>query len=73
MEKNMSSIRPEALTDKELLQAGYILWNEESGMPVSFQKELMRRCAGLIEKMEFAGFSNADKLTQPKQLNLFED
>lgn len=69
----MPSIRPETLTDKELLQAGYILWNDEAGMPVLFQKELMKRCAGLIEKIEFGGFTNAEKLTEPKQLNLFED
>lgn len=68
----MPSIRPETLTDKELLQAAYILWDNESGMPVAFQKELLRRCAGLIEKIEFAGFSNADKLTAPKQLRLFD-
>jgi len=72
MENYMSVIRPEALTDKELLQAAYILWNDDSGMPILFQKEMMKRCAALIEKIEFGGFSNANKLTDPKQLKLFD-
>lgn len=66
----MPSIRPETLTDKELLQAGYILWNEESGMPVAFQKELMRRCAGLIDKLQFDGLHTPEQ--DPKQLRLFD-
>lgn len=67
----MPSIRPETLTDKELLQAAYILWNDESGMPVLFQKELMKRCAGLIDKLQFGGLYKHEEDT--KQLRLFED
>lgn len=71
MEKNMPSIRPETLTDKELLQAAYILWNDETGMPLLFQKELMKRCAGLIDKLHFGGLYKNEEDT--KQLRLFED
>jgi hypothetical protein len=71
MEKNMRSIRPETLSDKELLQAAYILWNDESGMPIAFQKEMMRRCAGLIDKLQFGGLQKPEHET--KQLRLFED
>lgn len=67
----MPSIRPETLSDKELLQAAYILWNDESGMPLLFQKELMKRCAGLIDKLHFGGLNNKEDDT--KQLRLFED
>lgn len=67
----MPSIRPETLTDKELLQAAYILWNDETGMPLLFQKELMKRCAGLIDKLHFGGLYKNEEDT--KQLRLFED
>jgi hypothetical protein len=69
----MSSIRPETLSDKELLKAGYILWNDETGMPILFQKELLSRCAGLLDKLELSGIANAKKQEDPKQLRLFED
>lgn len=68
----MSSIRPETLTDKELLKASYILWNDDAGMPVLFQKELLKRCAGLLDKLEFSGLSKQQE-EDPKQLRLFED
>jgi hypothetical protein len=71
MEKNMSSIRPEALTDKELLKAGYILWSDETGMPILFQKELLKRCAGLLDKLQFNGTPAPQE--DPRQLRLFED
>jgi hypothetical protein len=67
----MRSIRPETLTDKELLQAAYILWNDESGMPIVFQKEMMKRCAGLIDKLQFGGLMKQEE--DKKQLRLFED
>jgi hypothetical protein len=67
MEKNMSGIQPQALTDKELLQAGYILWNDELGMPIVFQKELLKRYARWIEEAQFK-----ETYVQPEQLRLFE-
>lgn len=67
----MRSIRPETLSDKELLQAAYILWNDESGMPIVFQKEMMKRCAGLIDTIQFGGLQKPEH--DPKQLRLFED
>jgi hypothetical protein len=66
----MSSVRPETLTDKELLKAGYILWSDEAGMPVLFQKELLKRCAGLLDKLEFSGLNKQQE--DPKQLRLFD-
>jgi hypothetical protein len=64
----MSVIRPETLTDKELLQAAYILWNEDTGVPVLFQKEMLKRIEGLLDKVSFQ-----EILQDPKQLRLFED
>ena len=63
----MSILRPEALTDKELLQAAYILWNDDSGVPIVFQKELLKRIAGLLDKVEFQQI-----FQDPKQLRLFD-
>jgi len=68
MENYMSVIRPETLTDKELLQAAYILWNEDTGVPVLFQKEMLKRIEGLLDKVSFQ-----EILQDPKQLRLFED
>jgi hypothetical protein len=64
----MSVIRPETLTDKELLQAAYILWNDDTGVPVLFQKEMLKRIEGLLDKVSFQ-----EILQDPKQLRLFED
>ena len=64
----MSILRPEALTDKELLQAAYILWNDDSGVPIVFQKEMLKRIEGLLDKVSFQ-----EILQDPKQLRLFED
>ena len=63
----MSILRPEALTDKELLQAAYILWNDDSGVPIVFQKELLKRIAGLLDKVELQQI-----FQDPKQLRLFD-
>jgi len=67
MENYMSILRPEALTDKELLQAAYILWNDDSGVPIVFQKELLKRIAGLLDKVELQQI-----FQDPKQLRLFD-
>jgi hypothetical protein len=63
----MSILRPEALTDKELLQAAYILWNDDSGVPIVFQKEMLKRIEGLLDKVSFQ-----EILQDPKQLRLFD-
>ena len=46
----MSRIRPETLTDKELLNAALIMFEPDVGMPADFQKELIRRLASFVEK-----------------------
>jgi hypothetical protein len=63
----MSVLRPETLTDKELLQAAYILWNDEEGVPVLFQKEMLKRIEGLLDKVAFQQI-----VENPAQLRLFE-
>jgi len=67
MENYMSVLRPETLTDKELLQASYILWNDEEGVPVLFQKEMLKRIEGLLDKVAFQQI-----VENPAQLRLFE-
>jgi len=67
MENYMSVLRPETLTDKELLQAAYILWNDEEGVPVLFQKEMLKRIEGLLDKVAFQQI-----VENPAQLRLFE-
>jgi hypothetical protein len=63
----MSILRPETLTDKELLQAAYILWNDVEGVPVLFQKEMLKRIEGLLDKVAFQQI-----VENPAQLRLFE-
>ena len=63
----MSVLRPETLTDKELLQAAYILWNDEEGVPVLFQKEMLKRIEGLLDRVAFQQI-----VENPAQLRLFE-
>jgi hypothetical protein len=63
----MSVLRPETLTDKELLQAAYILWNDAEGVPVLFQKEMLKRIEGLLDKVAFQQI-----VENPAQLRLFE-
>lgn len=46
----MSRIRPQTLTDKELLNAAYIMFEPDVGMPIDYQKEVMRRLATFVEK-----------------------
>lgn len=49
MEKNMQRIQPQSLTDKELLSASLLMFEPDAGMPIDFQKELIRRLASLVE------------------------
>lgn len=46
----MSRIRPQALTDKELLNAAYIMFEPDVGMPTDYQKEVIRRLATFVDK-----------------------
>lgn len=46
----MSRIRPQALTDKELLNAAYIMFEPDVGMPIDYQKEVIRRLATFVDK-----------------------
>jgi len=64
----MSSIRPEALTDRELLSAALLVFEPNTGMPLDFQKELIRRLALFVE-------NNVVRLPQTPdaaQLRLFD-
>ncbi len=63
----MSSIRPEALTDRELLSASLLVFEPDTGMPIEFQKELIRRLARLVEN----GIDIVQE-TDPRQLTLFD-
>ena len=49
MEKNMQRIQPQTLTDKELLSASLLMFEPDVGMPIEFQKELIRRLASFVE------------------------
>ena len=64
----MSRIQPRALTDKELLSAALLVFEPDTGMPLDFQKELIRRLAAFVE-------SNIERTTDykdaPNQLSLF--
>lgn len=46
----MSRVRPQTLTDRELLNAAYIMFEPDTGMPLDFQKEVIRRLAAFVEK-----------------------
>ena len=69
MEKNMQGIQPQALTDKELLSASLLMFEPDVGMPIPFQKELIRRLASFVE-------ANGPRITNyksdPNQLPLFD-
>jgi hypothetical protein len=43
MEKNMSGIQPRTLTNNELARFAETLLYRPEGMPVDYQKELLRR------------------------------
>lgn len=64
----MSSVRPESLTDRELLSNALLAFDPEKGMPLDFQKELIRRLALFVE-------NNVVRLPQTPdaaQLRLFD-
>jgi hypothetical protein len=69
MEKNMSGIRPQALSNKELLSAAYIMFEPDKGMPLDFQKEVIRRLAAFVEKYPV---HQTDYKKSPDQMPLFD-
>lgn len=46
----MSRIRPQALTDRELLNAALLMFEPDVGMPIDYQKEVIRRLATFVDK-----------------------
>ena len=69
MEKNMQGIQPQSLTDKELLSASLLMFEPDTGMPVEFQKEVVRRLASYVED---ARINTTDYKATPDQLPLFD-
>lgn len=69
MEKNMQGIQPQALTDKELLSASLLMFEPDVGMPIDFQKELIRRLASFVEAEHPRA---TDYKATPNQLPLFD-
>jgi hypothetical protein len=49
MEKNMSRVQPQALTDEELMNYIYI---QNYAVPVEFVQELWKRYAALLDAAE---------------------
>lgn len=70
MEKNMQGIQPQSLTDNELVNAALLLFEPDTGMPVAFQKEVVRRLASYIADVRI---NMTDyKTSHPNQLPLFD-
>lgn len=65
----MSRIQPQTLTDKELLSASLLMFEPDVGMPIDFQKELIRRLAGFVERHPV---HQTDYKKHPDQLPLFD-
>lgn len=65
----MSRIRPQTLTDRELLSASLLMFEPDAGMPLDFQKELVRRLATYVEKYPV---HETDYKKHPNQLPLFD-
>lgn len=65
----MQRIQPQALTDKELVSASLLMFEPDTGMPVDFQKEVVRRLSSYVHD---ARINMTDyKTSDPKQLPLF--
>jgi hypothetical protein len=65
----MSSIRPETLTDRELLSGALLAFEPDTGMPIEWQKELIRRLASFLEN---GAVRPTDLKDSPDQLRLFD-
>ena len=70
MEKNMQRVQPKSLTDKELLSASLLMFEPDVGMPIDFQKELIRRLATFVEAAQIRATDY--KTSHPNQLPLFD-
>jgi hypothetical protein len=65
----MQRIQPQALTDKELVSASLLMFEPDTGMPLAFQKEVIRRLASYVED---ARINMTDYKAAPDQLPLFD-
>ena len=65
----MQGIQPQSLTDTELLRASLLMFEPDTGMPVEFQKEVVRRLASYVED---ARINTTDYKATPDQLPLFD-
>jgi hypothetical protein len=76
----MQGIQPQSLTDKELLSASLLMFDPDTGAPVAFQKELIRRLASYVEDAQLRATDYGTalarktdyKTSHPKQLPLFD-
>ncbi len=64
----MSGVQPQSLTDKKLLSAALLMFEPDVGMPIDFQKELIRRLAAHVEA---SNQSTNNHQSDPRQLPLF--
>ena len=75
----MQRIQPQALTDKELVSAALLMFEPDTGMPLDFQKEVVRRLASHVQDayLRATEYGTARerkkdyKISDPKQLPLF--
>ena len=65
----MQGIQPQSLTDKELINAALLMFEPDVGMPIDFQKELIRRLAAFVEAAQIRATDY--KTSDPNQLPLF--
>lgn len=65
----MQRIQPQTLTDKELVSASLLLFEPDTGVPIAFQKEVIRRLASYVED---ARTNTTDYKADTNQLPLFD-
>jgi len=65
----MSGIRPQALTNKELLNAALLMFEPNTGMPIDYQQEVIRRLATFVDKYPV---HQTDYKKSPDQMPLFD-
>lgn len=65
----MSRVQPESLTDRELLSGALLMFEPDQGMPIEWQKELIRRLACHVENGVVLVKNYNDT---PEQLRLFD-
>ena len=66
----MQRVQPKSLTDKELLSASLLMFEPDVGMPIDFQKEIIRRLATFVEAAQIRATDY--KTSHPNQLPLFD-